>query len=63
MAETRINIEEVNRENAKIGTTLTVGIGGIVIVTILGAGLILFAVYKLLDKHGGEALKLAPFLL
>lgn len=47
-------------------SAVTVGVAGIVgigLISLIGVGLILWAVYKLLDKHGSDILKTAPLLL
>ena len=47
-------------------SAVTVGAAGIVgigVISLIGVGLVLWAIYKLLDKHGAEILKTAPLLL
>lgn len=60
--KTTIQLKEVDKEKAKISTGLVLGGSVFIIVYIGGAALILYGIYKLLDKHGGELLK-SPLLL
>lgn len=55
--------QKAPEQKVSAATVGTAGIVGIGIISLAVVGFVLWALYKLLDKHGGEVLKAAPLLL